>query len=314
MPTITQMKYVVSVAGLSSFQKAADACNVTQPTLSMQIQKLEGELEVILFDRSKKPVVVTERGAAFVERFRGVLVEVGQIEEMAKINHHELVGDFKVGIIPTISPVLSPLIFEHFQKKHPKLSLQLLEKTTSEIIVALKSEQIDCGVLSTPLQEKNISEVPVYQERLVVFHHPQLKIAQSPQLGSLEENQLMLLSEQNCLRQQTIGLCSMHATRTMDLHTKRFEAQSMTSLLEMVRNVPSYCLIPESFLGLLTTKEQKHQVKKLQDKGAFREVGLVRYRSQLKNRQFAALEQCMQSFVKKHQLSMHTKSPLLPLA
>lgn len=313
MPSIAQMRYAVSVANLNSFQKAANACHVTQPTLSMQVQKIESELEIILFDRTKKPVVVTDRGALFIEKFQNVLTQIGLIQEMARMDHLELIGNFKVGIIPTISPILSPVLIKYFQIKHPKLEFQLLEKTTDEIIYDLKSEKIDCGILSTPLLEKNITETPLYQERLVVFHHSSVNTSKSPRLMDFSKNELILLSDQNCLRQQTTGLCSLHASNIIENHHKKFEAQSITSLLEMVRNIPSYCLIPESFIPLLSKQEKSSQVKTLKDSGAFREIGIIRYRNQLKNRPFQELEKCIKNFSVKKDFSIQTKKPLSPV-
>ncbi len=313
MPTISQMRYVVSVANLGSFQNAAKACYITQPTLSMQIQKLENELDTIMFDRSKKPIMVTDRGQSFIKRFQTILNEVAQIEEMTRMNTHKLSGSFRIGVIPTIAPVLSPIIFQYFRKRHPSLQLQLLEKTTNEIILELKSEQLDGGVLSTPLEERNIFESQIYQEKLVVFHHPKIKIQKNPKLKELESFELILLSDQNCLRQQTIGLCSLHAKKILKSYETKIEAQSITSLFEMVRNIPSYCLIPESFTALLSRQEQANQIKQLKDSGAYREIGIVKYRQHLKEKPFHELENCIAGFAQEHRYSMHTKKPLSPL-
>jgi len=306
------MRYAVTIANLGSFHQAAEACFVTQPTLSMQVQKLEGALETVLFDRSKKPIAVTHNGSTFIEQFRRVLNEVDAIEEIAKADSHELTGSFRVGIIPTIAPILAPIVMQYFTDQYAKMQFELIEKTTEEIVRDLKSEQLDCGVLSTPLQESNLTESSLYQERLVVFHHPDLPLKSTPKLSDFTPYELILLSEQNCLRQQTLGLCRMKAKKAIEKNLKKFEAQNIASLFAMVRAMPSYCLIPESFTKLLTANERKKQIKILQDKDAYREIGTVRYRLQLKNRPFDALKQCIDGFSKAQGYTLHTKTPLPP--
>ena len=167
--TLVQLEYVVAVYTYRSFITAAQKCFVTQPTLSMQIQKLEDTLGVKIFDRSRQPIVPTEIGQLVISQARVVLNESKQLSEIIKVFNNELSGELKVGVIPTVAPYLLPQIIPGFTKNYPKVQLMIWEYTTEQIIQNLKVGLLDCGILATPLEETSLNEVPLFYESFVVY-------------------------------------------------------------------------------------------------------------------------------------------------
>ena len=167
--TLVQLEYIIAVDTYRSFVAAAEKCFVTQPTLSMQIQKLEDSLGVKIFDRSRQPVVPTEIGTKVILQARIVLMESRKIAEILQDTKGELQGVLKIGVFPTVAPYLLPNVITSFLTKYPKLQLQIWEYTTARIIQELKSGTLDCGILSTPLQENSIVETPLFYETFVAY-------------------------------------------------------------------------------------------------------------------------------------------------
>src|SRR6201995_3396440 len=167
--TITQLEYIVAVDTYRSFVLAAEKCFITQPTLSMQVQKLEDTLGVKIFDRSKQPVSPTEIGIEIIEQARILLAESEKIREIVSDRQKDLSGELKVGIIPTISPYILPKIISGFVQKYPQVKLIVWEQTTEEIVHQLKMGTLDCGIMSTPLHEAALTEIPVFYENFVAY-------------------------------------------------------------------------------------------------------------------------------------------------
>src|SRR5688500_8064674 len=162
--TITQLEYVVAVATYKSFVAAAEKCFVTQPTLSMQIQKLEEELGVKLFDRNKHPIAVTAMGEAIVAQARIVLSECEKINELIQSQQNNLAGHFKIAVIPTVAPYILPNLLEAYSRTYPDVKLDVVEMETKQILKALRNNEIDAALVSTPLEENGIKEYPLFYE------------------------------------------------------------------------------------------------------------------------------------------------------
>jgi len=167
--TITQLEYVVAVATYKSFVAAAEKCFVTQPTLSMQIQKLEDELGIKLFDRNKHPIAITAMGEAIVEQARIVLSECEKIYELIQNQQNKLAGTFKFAIIPTVAPYILPGLLENYVPHFPDVKLQITEMETHQIIAALRKNEIDAALVSTPLEENGIKEYPLFTNRSLLI-------------------------------------------------------------------------------------------------------------------------------------------------
>src|SRR3984885_9720067 len=200
--TITKLEYIVAVDTYRSFVLAAEKCFVTQPTLSMQVQKLEDTLGVKLFDRSKQPVTPTEIGTEIISQARIMLGESEKIREIITDRKKELSGELKVGIIPTVAPYILPKILQGFIEKYPQVKLVVWEQTTEQIIQQLKLGIIDCGILSTPLNESNLTEVPVFYENFVAYVSKNSNLSKKRNISpeDIDMEEIWILNEGHCMR------------------------------------------------------------------------------------------------------------------
>ncbi|MBL7756195.1 MAG: LysR family transcriptional regulator, partial [Chitinophagaceae bacterium] len=209
--TFVQLEYIVAVDTWRHFATAASQCFVTQPTLSMQIQKLEEELGFKIFDRSKQPVVPTEAGLEIIEHARRVLQERNNLLETIQLRKGVLTGELRIGIIPTLAPYLLPLFIQPFTKKYPSVRLVVHEMMTDLIITRLREGRIDAGILVTPLQEPGISEHVLFYEELMAYVSKQNAIYEKSYVlpQDIDPNKLWLLEEGHCFRSQIVNLCEL---------------------------------------------------------------------------------------------------------
>ncbi|QPJ63696.1 MAG: LysR family transcriptional regulator [Candidatus Nitronauta litoralis] len=282
--TLTQLQYVVAVDQKRNFGLAAQACFVSQPTLSMQIQKLEDDLGVSLFDRSKKPVEPTDIGRKVVAQAKVVLQEALRIEELIKSERGEIRGDFFLGIIPTLAPYLLPLFLEKFIKKYPLVNLIIEELQTQQIINRLNDDQLDAGLLVTPLNVPGIIEKPLFRDPFLVYlspKHPLLsKSKVTHQDLSLED--VWLLNEGHCFREQAIEICGRVKSKNSGKKNLTFESGNLETLKRLVDQKFGYTLLPSlAILGMSAT-EKKKKVRYFKAPIPTREVSLVYSRSFLK--------------------------------
>ena len=245
--TITQLEYVVAVATYKSFVAAAEKCFVTQPTLSMQIQKLEDEMGIRLFDRTKHPIAVTEVGEKIVEQARIVLSEVGKVGELIQQQQDKLTGSFRFAVIPTVAPYLLPRLLENFTAANPEIQLKASELETVRAMRAVRNGEIDAAIVSTPLEENNIREYPLFYEPLVGFfaegEAALKKRLISPADISLER--IWLLSEGHCMRNQVLDLCSDQVQKLQGHRAYQYESSSVETLRRMVDRVGGMTVLPE---------------------------------------------------------------------
>nr|BDT29677.1 LysR substrate-binding domain-containing protein [Bacteriovorax sp. HI3] len=289
--TITQLEYVLAVDKHRHFGKAAKACNVTQPTLSMQLQKAEEELGVVIFDRSKNPILPTEEGSQIINQARSVLREYKKIFSIIDANKTEVRGDFRLGVIPTLAPYVIPLFAASFVEKYPDVKLTIEEFKTEDIIDLLGRDEIDAGLLVTPIQGENFIERVLFHEPFSVFasdDHHLLKKAKVKD-KDLDTSDVWLLNEGHCFRQQVLNLCKL--SRDNGLHDNlKFESGNLETLKNMVINSSGYTLLPELAVLNLSKEEKKH-VREFQAPIPTREVSLVHNRIFLKEKIITALEE-----------------------
>ena len=195
--TITQLEYIIAVDTHKSFAEAARHCFVTQPTLSMQIKKIEEELNVLIFDRSKKPVLTTDIGRMIIDQARITVQEASRIKEVIQNQKDEIKGTLKVGIIPTLSPYLLPLFITNFIQDYPEVNLVVEELLSSQIIEKLSSDMLDVGILVTPLNLKSIIEMPLFYEKFVVYMSSNHPLSEKTRIDfkELDINEMWLLKE-----------------------------------------------------------------------------------------------------------------------
>ncbi|MDB5131171.1 MAG: DNA-binding transcriptional regulator OxyR [Mucilaginibacter sp.] len=288
--TITQLEYIVAVDTYRSFVLAAEKCFVTQPTLSMQVQKLEDTLGVKLFDRSKQPVVPTEIGIEIVTQARVLLSESEKIREIITDRKKELSGELKVGIIPTVAPYILPKVLRGFIERYPQVKLIVWEQTTEQIIQQLKSGLIDCGILSTPLREASLTEIPVFYENFVAYVSKNSRLSKKKNISpeDIDMEEIWLLNEGHCMREQVLNICQRRKATEGFKHFE-YNMGSVETLKRMVDQNNGATILPELALSDLGDK-QLDKVRYFKSPEPAREVSIVIQRNFLKRRMIEALK------------------------
>lgn len=287
--TLTQLEYIVAVDTHRHFAFAAAKCFVTQPTLSMQIQKLEDELEVKIFDRTKQPVIPTEIGGGIITQARTILREAGVIKQLISDQKNTLVGELRLGIIPTLAPYLLPTLYKSIQEKYPQVDLIIKETITEEIIQELKSNRLDCGVVVTPLKDPSIKEDVLFYEELFVYVSKKNALFNKKYVlaAEIDPSQLWLLEEGHCFRSQMLNLCELR--KISDFYFK-YETGNIDTLKRMVDKSDGITILPELAVKEFT-KPQLKLVKRLKEPCPAREVSLVTHRDHLKTKLIKSLKQ-----------------------
>lgn len=273
MISIVQMEYIVAVDTYKHFAKAAEKCLVTQPTLSMQIKKLEESLNIIVFDRSQQPVKTTALGKLIVEQARKVIRESKYLEEIVVNFHKEIKGSLRIGVIPTISPYLVPLFAGDLVKNNPDFKISLSEKLTQEIVLDIKNNVLDVGIVATPLEE-DLEEDPLYYEELFLYTHPKNPLINRKIIhpDRLDMAQMWMLSEGNCFRDHVINLCNVKFED--DSHHLSFESTSLETLKKMVDLEGGFMILPELAVMDLSSKHI-NQIKSFVQPKPLREISLI---------------------------------------
>ena len=289
--TLVQLEYIVAVDTYRHFSTAAGYCFVTQPTLSMQVQKLEEELGLKIFDRSKQPVIPTEAGRELIDQARKILSEASVIGEIVQAKKGVLTGELRIGIIPTLAPYLLPLFIQGFTGKYPQIKLVVGEMTTESVVARLREGRIDVGILVTPLQENGIREHVLFYEELLVYvsrknaaYKKHYMLAQD-----IDPNKLWLLEEGHCFRSQIVRLCELRKASREGSHFD-YEAGSLETLRRMVELNDGITILPELAATDLS-KRQMELIRHFKRPAPMREVSLVVHRDFVKQRLVQALKQ-----------------------
>lgn len=274
--TLQQMEYIVALARYGKFSEAAEHCHVTQPTLSMQVKKLEEELGLQLFNRNKQPIRTTAAGAVVVQQAEALLRQLNQLKDWVQAHKNELQGDLRVGIIPTVAPYLVPYFLGDFVRNFPNVHLHIVEAKTEEILVGIRRKELDFGVLVTPLaQMKDWMSRPLFYEKFLVYLSPELAqtYGNRIEISDLLAHRLWVLSEGNCFRSQTVNLCALSQLAFQSFQFT-YESGSLETLIRLVDREGGLTLLPE--LAVLELPEERmEQVKFLGKPNPVREVSLV---------------------------------------
>lgn len=305
MASLTQMEYALAVLQHRHFGKAADAVHISQPTLSMQLQKLEEELGVVLFDRSKKPIRPTERGTELLLQMQVVVEEQKRLMAMTNIQRGQVSGDFRLAVIPTLSPYLVPLFIQAFAQKFPQVNLTIEEMKTSDVVEAIDQDRIDAGLLVTPLNESRLEERRLFYEPFYLYvsaEHPFYNRSRIKE-SDLDQSDIWLLGEGHCLRNQIVRLCSVRKRRNV-LTNVTFESGSLETLKRLVDHSKGYTLLPHLAVMNLNSAESKRRVKPFNRPIPTREVSLVYRKKHLKGSILNGLSQCILDSVPKALLDL----------
>jgi len=249
---IRDLEYLVALAEHKHFRRAADACHVSQPTLSGQIRKLEDELGIILLERTSRKVLFTQSGLLLVDQAKTVLREVKLLKEMASNQGKEMTGPLHVGVIPTIGPYLMPHIVPALQNAFPDLELFLYEAQTHQLLEQLETGRLDCAIVASVRETEPFIEVSLFKERMllaVAENHPWAKEQTIP-MSMLKDHEMLMLDDGHCLRNQALGYCFTAGAK----ENSHFQATSLETLRNMVAANAGMTLMPE--LAVLSEGER----------------------------------------------------------
>jgi LysR family hydrogen peroxide-inducible transcriptional activator len=303
--TLTQLEYIVAVDTHRHFALASEKCFVTQPTLSMQIQKLELELGVKIFDRTRQPVIPTEIGAGIIAQARVILREANVIEQIINDQKDIMTGEIRIGIIPTLAPYLLPPLFKQMRERYPQLDLTIKETITGEVIQELKNNRLDCGLVVTPLKDPSIREDVLFYEELFVYVSRKNALCDKKYVlvNEIDPDQLWLLEEGHCFRSQILNLCELQ--KGSDFHF-RYETGNIDTLRRMVDKSDGITILPE--LAVMEfSKPQLKLVKRLKEPSPVREVSLVTHRDHLKAKLIKTLKEEILNIVPKQMQRLQNK-------
>lgn len=268
--TITQLEYIVALADLKSFSKAADFCCVTQPSLSMQIQKLEDELNVSLFNRKSKPLTPTIYGDEIIQQARVILKETQTLMALSKGWGNQVSGVLSIGIIPTIAPYLVPKFLSKFQRKYPDLTINISETTTENIKKDIKEGKLHIGILVTPLND-HLVEKPLFYEELYLYSNCKNKNNQV--IDEILTDKLWLLEEGHCLSNQVASICNLKSNSSQSTKIS-YQTGSLETIVRLVEDSEGQTIIPQMLIDYLDDNF-KSKVFPITDPIPVREVSLV---------------------------------------
>lgn len=289
--TLIQLEYLVAVDTYKSFVLAAEKCFVTQPTLSMQIQKLENSLDIKIFDRSKQPVIPTKIGKKIIEQARIILNESKKIREIIANSKDDLTGELKIGVIPTVAPYLLPKVLGTMMEKYPQLHLQIWELTTDKIVRRLKNGLLDCGILATPLSDESLLSHPLYYESFVAYLSKEsaLENKKTVNANDLLNEKLWLLNEGHCMRNQILNLCQRRNLLNPD-QPLEYNTGSIETLKRMVDINGGATILPQlSIFEFLESDLERVRFFKAPEPS--REISLITTHNYIKEKAVALLKQ-----------------------
>ena len=295
--TITQLQYVLAVAEHKNFTLAAEKCFVTQPTLSMQIQKIEEELNVLIFDRSKKPIQLTDIGQKIVTQAKNIVNEAGKIKDIVEYQKGFIGGEFRLGIIPTITPTLLPMFLNNFIKKYPKVKLIIEELNTDEIMLRLKNGHLDAAIAATPLEDEKIKEIVLYYEPFVAYVPVNHSVSHKKEIeiSDLNIDDILLLQDGHCFRDSVLNLCKNQDIAARN--TFQLESGSFETLIKLADEGLGTTLLP--YMHTLNLNESdKLKLRHFIEPKPAREVSLIYPKSELKIHIIDALRNTISGVIK----------------
>jgi LysR family hydrogen peroxide-inducible transcriptional activator len=295
--TITQLQYVLAVAEHKNFTLAADKCFVTQPTLSMQIQKVEEELKIQIFDRTKKPIQLTEIGQKIVSQAKNIVNEADRMKDIVEQQKGFIGGEFKLGIIPTVMPTLLPMFLNTFVKKYPKVKLIIEELNTDEIILKLKNGNLDAAIAATPLNEEKLKEIVIYYEPFVAYIPEKHRISDKKEIevSDLNLDEILLLQDGHCFRDGILNLCKNQDVASAN--NFQIQSGSFETLIKLADEGLGLTLLP--YLHTLDLKDNdKLKLKHFIDPKPAREISLIFPKTELKIQIIDALRQSISGVIR----------------
>ena len=300
---IQQLEYIVALDKYRHFQRAAESCGVSQPTLSALIQKLEEELDLILFDRKSHPISPTDSGRAVIDQARVVLYHIAQLKEMTRKEKEMDCGTIRIGIIPTVAPYVLPRLFKQMQRMFPQIELRAYELRTAVIIEQLRKAELDMAILATPLEQPDFLEVPLYYEKFAAYVSPDEELYNEEEIVASEmpTQHLWVLKEGHCMRNQVFNFC-----QTRSDYSTSYEAGSIDTLIKIVDENGGYTIIPELHLPLLHDNQQQH-IRQLSAPTPVREISLIIRQDYVRERLVNAVAEAVKAIIPDEMLDTRLK-------
>jgi len=294
---IQQLEYIVAVDNHRHFVQAAEHCSVTQPTLSMMIRKLEDELGIKIFDRTKQPIVPTGIGRKIIDQAKTILREAGRMNEIARHFNGDLSGELRIGIIPTVAPYLLPHLIQPFITAYPEIRLHVSEMITERITSELKLGNLDVGIVASISGENSLQEIPMYKEKFYAYVSEKTELYNKQYIlpGDIEPNELWLLEEGHCFRTQIQRLCELSRNSQFG-NSFNYRSGSIETLMRMVDRNGGITIVPELAITDLPEDRKKH-IRHFKNPEPAREVCLVVNREQVKTRLIEALKTGIMEYV-----------------
>ena len=295
--TITQLHYVLAVAEHQNFTRAAEKVFVTQPTLSMQIQKLEEELDILIFDRTKKPIELTETGKKIVQQARNIVNESDRIKDIVDQQKGFIGGPFRLGVIPTVMPTLLPMFLNNFIKKYPKVRLKIEELHTEAMVEKLKEGHLDAGIAATPLLDERIKEQVLFYEPFVGYIPQGHRLNQKEKIepGDLDVDDILLLEDGHCFKDNVLNICK--TSKALEDDRFQLETGSFETMVKLANEGLGMTLLP--YLHTLDIHEREQEnLRMFTEPVPAREVSLIYNKSELKMQIIEALRTTISGVVK----------------
>ena len=300
--SLQQLEYILAVNQFRHFAKAAEYCRVTQPTLSAMIQKLEEELDTRIFDRSQQPICPTPVGILIIEQAQKILVQANRIKNIIEEEKHSLTGTFKLGILPTVAPYLLPRFFPQLMKKYPDLDIRVVEMKTNDIKKALQTGEIDAGIVASLAGMEELQQTPLFYEQFFVYVSRKDILFNSEVIRTSDLNgeQLWLLDEGHCFRDQLVRFCQMKSARASQL---AYHLGSMETFMRMVESGKGVTFIPE--LAVLQLGDiQKELVRPFAIPCPTRQIVMLTNKNFIRHTLLEALTKEIKSSIPKEMLSL----------
>jgi LysR family transcriptional regulator, hydrogen peroxide-inducible genes activator len=266
--TLRQLRYFDALVRHGHFGRAAEACSVSQPALSMQIKEMEVTLGGVLLERGARQVALTTFGEELLQRVREILRSVDELGDFARASRDRLAGRLRVGMIPTIAPYLLPKVIENLARLHPELDIHVRETLTPKLIKEVAEGRLDTAIVALPVSEPSLTEIALFRENFLLVRPGELKDTPVPSRESLREMKLLLLEEGHCFRDQALSFCNIQAPREV------LDASSLSTLVQMVGAGIGVTLIPEMAVEV-ETRSASVSVARFKNPQPSRTIGMV---------------------------------------
>ncbi len=300
--TLQQLQYLLALDNHRQFVQAADECGVAQPTLSAMISKLEKELDVQIFDRSKKPLEPTPLGLKIIQQARNILRESNKISELIDVETQTITGLLRIGIIPTLAPYLLPDFIQKFQKNYPQVQLKIKEQQTDQLLEQLMADELDLCIAATPLGHEDTYEIPLYYESFVAYMSPEHPASdQKISAKNMPKKGLWTLGRGHCLRDQVFNFC-----KTNDSAEATFQAGSIDTLIRIVDTNGGYTVIPTLHTKYLKPTQRK-KLKTIDSPPAVREISIVIHKNYVREKLLNAVSDTIKDIIPDEMLNTKLK-------